>query len=71
VSDESRWITGATIDVDGGYALGTPQGAPSVRLSPRGDGTFTWAGVYERSLRNREGTSGAPSEEFRGRRGAL
>ena len=24
VSDESAWITGAVIDVDGGYALGTP-----------------------------------------------
>jgi 3-oxoacyl-[acyl-carrier protein] reductase len=24
VSDESAWITGATIDVDGGYALGNP-----------------------------------------------
>jgi 3-oxoacyl-[acyl-carrier protein] reductase len=24
VSDESAWITGAVVDVDGGYALGTP-----------------------------------------------
>lgn len=25
ISDESRWITGAILDVDGGYALGTPR----------------------------------------------